>query len=347
MRGDKSQNQIIGKNSLRRVDGVYSLTSESSALGRFREWRARRRIRKNIQKSYRDLFIPLTLTARPSHFFWQQKKFQKNCRPGLRVSKLSLRSLKLLAPPIAGIGAELFNVRLRSICTATLRNGRNRHFSNGASAESVAEPYARLKSFIKHFSIHVAMGGKNYFSKTFLKRFVAVVTILLVLVNVYIQNSEYSSGATFTFDQTDWSTGQTANRATHPGDQSGWDEFSAQSNADSSTTPGQITMTQNTANFSETFTTTTYKDTANTDANWNTTAGQIQMSDEQVGTDLYSKLNGILAGSSINAQVVAGNDIYIASGSGKFLKYNSVTNTATDLTAKISSFWGGNAVYSL
>ncbi|MFH1522119.1 MAG: hypothetical protein ABIF18_04135, partial [archaeon] len=84
---------------------------------------------------------------------------------------------------------------------------------------------------------------------------VATVITSLVMTTIF-PNVFQSHAATYTFVQTDWSGGATANNATHSSDQSGWDEYSAK---DSTTTAGtELTMAQGnyTATDDGTFSTT-------------------------------------------------------------------------------------------
>jgi hypothetical protein len=177
---------------------------------------------------------------------------------------------------------------------------------------------------------------KNIFSKNFSRRAGALAVLVLFLIANFFQNSIQTQGAQFTFFQTDWAGGVTANNAVHPTNENNWNEYSAGTNVLTSVS-GQATLSETAhTTYPETFTGTVYKDAVNTTADWNTSSGQVQMSTEAAGVNLYSKLNGILAGSNIVAQVKAGDDYYFGSNTGKFLKYNSVTDTATDLSSKAS-----------
>lgn len=67
-----------------------------------------------------------------------------------------------------------------------------------------------------------------FFRKFLLKEGAAVITILAVLVAVYIQNSPYSQGATYTWFQTDWSGGLDGGiYPNHTSNQSGWTKYNA------------------------------------------------------------------------------------------------------------------------
>ena len=63
--------------------------------------------------------------------------------------------------------------------------------------------------------------------------------------------------------------------------------------------------------------------------------------------ELSQVVSAVLGTNSINDLVIAGNDIYIGATSGKFLRFNTVTNSVTDLSNKISSFWGTIAINTL
>lgn len=188
---------------------------------------------------------------------------------------------------------------------------------------------------------------KDIFAKPFNRRVGAAVVLVLFLAATFFQNTPQTQGAQFTFFQTDWSGGVTANSAVHPTNENDWNEYSAGTNV-VTTTAGQATLSETThTNFSETFTATTNKDVAATTANWNTSSGQVEMATETSGVNLYEKLNGLLVGSTINAQVKAGDDYYVVATTGKFLKYSSATDTATNLTSKVPGYWSASAIYSL
>ncbi|MDP1834097.1 MAG: hypothetical protein Q8L11_04185, partial [Candidatus Moranbacteria bacterium] len=74
-------------------------------------------------------------------------------------------------------------------------------------------------------------------SKTFFrcKRPWAFATLAVMLVAMYFQHLPVSQGAGFTFAQTDWSGGATADTATHTADQTGWTEFSQRDSGVSAT----------------------------------------------------------------------------------------------------------------
>ncbi|MDE1988799.1 MAG: hypothetical protein KGI39_03825, partial [Patescibacteria group bacterium] len=58
-------------------------------------------------------------------------------------------------------------------------------------------------------------------------RLVSSFLIIAFVVNLFFFNSQTSLGATYTFVQTNWSGGITANNAVHPTNQTGWTQFSA------------------------------------------------------------------------------------------------------------------------
>jgi len=63
--------------------------------------------------------------------------------------------------------------------------------------------------------------------------------------------------------------------------------------------------------------------------------------------DLSPQIGAVIGTNAIHDLVIADGDIYIGGDSGKFLKYNVSTGVSTDLTDRISSFWGSNAVLTL
>jgi len=63
--------------------------------------------------------------------------------------------------------------------------------------------------------------------------------------------------------------------------------------------------------------------------------------------DLSPKISAVIGTNAVYDLVIAAGDIYIGGGSGKFLKYNISMGVSTDLTDRISSFWGNNAVLTL
>jgi len=195
---------------------VFGMTKK-----RYYEWKTRRRIRRGIRESYTDLFIPLSLAAKKYSYFFSPRE------------KVTKRALK----PRLG---------LRRILTSLTENPNSLRedradFRPLVSAESVAEPYARLKNFnkiaktlnsleiINYLKICLPTGKvqKLKIKNSTLKRAVAVVTILIVIANVYVQNSNYSSGATFTFDQSQWRATPTGGNAAHPGDQSSFTDYTS------------------------------------------------------------------------------------------------------------------------
>ncbi|MDP3902342.1 MAG: hypothetical protein Q8Q21_02045, partial [bacterium] len=59
-------------------------------------------------------------------------------------------------------------------------------------------------------------------------RFVSILLIIAFAGNLFFTNNNQSaSAATYTFSQTNWSGGITANNAAHPTNQTSWDQFSA------------------------------------------------------------------------------------------------------------------------
>jgi len=95
----------------------------------------------------------------------------------------------------------------------------------------------------------------------------ALIILAAIISTLFFASSKFSEAASFTFFQTDWSGGADSSNASHPGNQSGWTKFSAQTNADTSTA-GTVKAGSYTNSFTDNFTTTTNKDAANTTATW-------------------------------------------------------------------------------
>ncbi|MBX4186771.1 MAG: DUF2341 domain-containing protein [Candidatus Doudnabacteria bacterium] len=107
-------------------------------------------------------------------------------------------------------------------------------------------------------------------------RTILAIFVLFVLVTtILFAGSKFSQAASYTFVQTDWSGGTSATTATHPGNQTGWDKYTSQTNIDTGTAGALKTATATTT-FPETFTSTTYKDAGNTTASW-TTSGELNV----------------------------------------------------------------------
>ena len=188
-------------------------------------------------------------------------------------------------------------------------------------------------------------------SKTTIKQDLKAILVFAVLAMTILSQTSLleifpANAATYTWTQNDWSGGATSNTAVHPTNQTGWNQYSSSTNVLSST-PSQISLATSSASFTENFNTATYEDATNTTANWNTSTGQVEMQPEPNANNLYAKLNGILAGDQISAQAQAGGDVYVGSSLGKFVKYNIASDTATDLTARISSFWRTNTINAI
>lgn len=71
---------------------------------------------------------------------------------------------------------------------------------------------------------------RNLFQKPFNRRMGAVAVLVIFLVSYFLQTTSQTQGAQFTFAQTDWSGGVTANTAVHPTNENGWNQYSAGTN---------------------------------------------------------------------------------------------------------------------
>lgn len=121
------------------------------------------------------------------------------------------------------------------------------------------------------------------------------------------------------------------------------------SNVDSAS--NQVKLAQTTTSITENFSTTTYKDTTNTTASWS--ANSLTLPGDPVNgtpTDLEDKWKMAIGTSEdINAFTYDSTNqkIYMGGSSGSFAVYNPATQVTTDLTDKISSDWGNNAINGL
>ena len=129
------------------------------------------------------------------------------------------------------------------------------------------------------------------------------------------------------------------------------DDFNTGSNSNVDTSGGQVKLTTATTNFNEDFSNSTYKD-ATTNANWDTSTKKLTLPGDASGTyaSLETKWTAAV-GSSENIQSLicdsANNFIYIGGLSGSFVAYNIATDTAINLTSKISTNWSTTAIYSM
>jgi hypothetical protein len=164
---------------------------------------------------------------------------------------------------------------------------------------------------------------------------------LVVAILLSLSSFESGSAASYTFVQDDWSGGASVLNGTHPGDQSGWNKYFSATNTDALSVPGSLFLSGYTGEFTETFTTTTYR-SASTTATW-TTGGSLSLTNASA-TDLIGNIYTDLAVRDINAVTLDAQTgmIYIGADSGKFLRYNPATGTSTSLTNKISAFLTAN-----
>lgn len=145
------------------------------------------------------------------------------------------------------------------------------------------------------------------------------------------------------FSQASWSGGPDGGSEAI---QSDWTKYSEIIGSAMDTGAQQLKLQSNSGTFSDTsegdFSSGAYDTNAMV-----VSGGDVKLTLGLISGELYNNLNGILVGAKINAQVKAGDEIYIGADNGKFLKYNILTDAATDLTSRISSFWGGNKVICL
>lgn len=101
---------------------------------------------------------------------------------------------------------------------------------------------------------------------------VTTAVFIAIMEVVFLYGGASTYAATFTFNQTDWSSGISVNTIVHPTNTSGWAKYSAQTNADVTSTPGVVKIDGSTGTYDEGFTATTYKDAGATTATWDTSA---------------------------------------------------------------------------
>jgi hypothetical protein len=150
-------------------------------------------------------------------------------------------------------------------------------------------------------------------------------------------------GQTYLLVQNDWSGGTSGSTVFAPDNLTGYDRYVSASNAVTGATSVTIDTPQ--SSFSETFTSTTYRDAANTTATWNT-SGQISGASPNAITNLTSVLTGEgLAGNwGCAAMDQTNRAIYMMNSAGHLAKYDILAGTADDITdfSNIDSFWGAN-----
>jgi hypothetical protein len=110
----------------------------------------------------------------------------------------------------------------------------------------------------------------------------ALIVLIAIISTTFFVRSSLTQAASYTFTQTSWSGGLDAGNATHPTNQSNWDKYSAQTNIDFGTA-GALKTSETPTNFSETFTTTTYRDATNTSAAGSISATHLTIGDNASG----------------------------------------------------------------
>ena len=129
-------------------------------------------------------------------------------------------------------------------------------------------------------------------------------------------------------------------------------DFESGTNANISTASNQAALASSTANASEDFTTTTYKDAA-TDATWDSVANKLTLPGDPssgVATDLQTKWKLAVGTSEIIQSSVYDSTnrfIYLGGSQGSFVAYNPANQTVINLTPKILADWSAGVTYAL
>ena len=94
--------------------------------------------------------------------------------------------------------------------------------------------------------IKLSVNTLNLTSRIFKKRWQEVVALILLICFVasgfFFRQLSLTRAATYNFTQTDWSGGTTTATATHPTNETGWNQFSTSTNTDISSVAGQLTL---------------------------------------------------------------------------------------------------------
>jgi len=170
----------------------------------------------------------------------------------------------------------------------------------------------------------------------FSRALVALLIFAVIAVNVYwLLNPRAVFGKTYNFTQNDWSGGASTDTANAETNQTGWNKYGSTPAAFNMTgANGSVSVGQKTLTFPESFTTTDYRDAANTNAIFNTISGQLEQG--YVRTDITSTISaGQPFGSALDT---TNNVLYVTSSAGaacQFVKYDIANNTVVDISAAV------------
>lgn len=247
--------------------------------------------------------------------------------------KISVKSWRLQRPSLGGRGAFInLDLGRRSMAVLISLLIRTLRFAGSIFRR---EKFQHLEKIFSWQNWHRIVFGLR--SVTLAKPSVVLNgAMALVLIVVMIVSSSFPGrAATYTVG---WTT-----QADFETNQSSTGGVTTRTNVDTTSVPGDVKLSTYTKSFTESFTNTTYKDAANTNADWNTAQGQLKVppGGGVTATDLTGKLTELYGGSeTVSANIAVGDIVYLGLSNGKFLKYDSSIDITTDLTSRISSFWG-------
>ncbi len=140
--------------------------------------------------------------------------------PDKLILKKRKRKLKL--------SKSRFSISRNSLSTRMVRNDS---LLRKMASVVLKDGYFSFENFIKKFQqaclIEKKKFIKTFSQKTFAKRAVSFLVIFIIVITAFLNNYSYTKGATYTWQQTSWSGGATANYAAHPANQTSWNEYFA------------------------------------------------------------------------------------------------------------------------
>ncbi|HDH07674.1 MAG TPA: hypothetical protein ENG89_01495, partial [Candidatus Moranbacteria bacterium] len=145
---------------------------------------------------------------------------------------------------IDGIGRKETRIYSRKSFDCQNKSSESRAFGkklNIFRAKLFSANYPNLR--LLDLKIRLRIRIRRFIRNNWLRKATIVFIILILISSIFTQNTPIIQSATYTFVQTDWTVGQTANTAAHPGDQTGWDEYSANDADISATTEVTINST--------------------------------------------------------------------------------------------------------
>ncbi len=141
-----------------------------------------------------------------------------------------------------------------------------------------------------------------------------------------------AGAASYSWAQSSWSGGVTSNNANHTSNRTGWTEYTSKDAQ--LTASATVTLTQQSTTFTENFSTTTYKDAANTTADWQTANSRVQLDKTYFSDPTYVDITG--NGTKV---YVTGGYAYLAMGTTGLVIVNlsNTSNTYTRTFPTLSS----------